>query len=103
MWIEIKDKLPPKEIRVLLYNEESDNYGLEFVHEYDLTTNRFPRNWTHWMEFIPPNTKEIKDKILWVRNGISTDITNLPREEYEDFLDGMQQLKTLYESIAFRQ
>lgn len=53
-WVSIKDKLPTEHNVVILYDIESENYGCEFVHKYDLTTNRYTRNWTHWKPFKSP-------------------------------------------------
>ena len=53
-WVATKDELPKVHTKVLLYNDNGKNYALEFIHEFDLTTDRYTRNWTHWAEFKPP-------------------------------------------------
>lgn len=53
-WVATKDELPKVHTKVLLYSEDSKGYALEFIHEFDLTTDRYTRNWTHWAEFKPP-------------------------------------------------
>jgi hypothetical protein len=53
-WVATAKELPKKHTKVLLYNEDNENYALEFIHEFDLTTDRYTRNWTHWAEFKPP-------------------------------------------------
>ena len=54
-WVATKDELPKVHTKVLLYNDDGKNYALEFIHEFDLTTDRYTRNWTHWAEFKPPD------------------------------------------------
>jgi len=46
-WILIKEKLPPANKYVLLVTHAGEIVH-EFIHEYDLTTNRFTKNYTHW-------------------------------------------------------
>lgn len=53
-WVETKEELPKRHTKVLLYDVESENYALEFIHDFDLETERYTRNWTHWAEFKPP-------------------------------------------------
>ena len=53
-WVAVEKYLPPKHTYVLLWNKDNDNKGLEFIHEFDLRTERYTRNWTHWAEFKPP-------------------------------------------------
>jgi len=55
IWTDINNEMPPKHKDVWLYNVYNDNYGAEFVHEFDLTTDRYKRNWTHWAEVKSPN------------------------------------------------
>ena len=33
---------------------DNDEHKVEFIHEFDLTTDRYTRNWTHWTEVKPP-------------------------------------------------
>ena len=49
-WVPISEQLPPKHKYILLKVEGTDNmnWSCTFVHEYDLTTQKFPRNYTHW-------------------------------------------------------
>ena len=46
-WVAIKDEMPPVHTYVILVTE--DGYQkTEFINGYDLTTNKFPKNYTHW-------------------------------------------------------
>lgn len=46
-WVAIKDEMPPVNKYVLLVKE--DHYmSIEFIDEYSLTTNKYPKNFTHW-------------------------------------------------------
>ena len=55
-WVATKEELPPLHKRVLLYNIKNDNHQTEFIHEFDLTTERYVKNWTHWAIVNPPKT-----------------------------------------------
>lgn len=46
-WVAIIDQMPPKHKYVLLATKTGD-IKHEFVHEFDLTTERYTRNYTHW-------------------------------------------------------
>ena len=49
-WILIENKMPQLHEYVLLVNMdgESRNWTVDFIHEYALTTQKYPKNWTHW-------------------------------------------------------
>ena len=53
-WVATKDELPPLHKYVLLYKVDNDEHKVEFIHEFDLTTERYTRNWTHWALIKPP-------------------------------------------------
>jgi hypothetical protein len=53
-WVSTKDELPPLHKYVLLYKIDNDEHRVEFIHEFDLTTNRYTQNWTHWAIIKPP-------------------------------------------------
>ena len=46
-WVEIRKELPPKHKRVLLANRDGAMH-VEFIQEWDLASDKFTRNYTHW-------------------------------------------------------